>query len=228
MKNINELCKVLCKRTVPPTFPFQEEVTCSITLGVVVAVNNQLVAFWELPSVIESHLVHGHILSQRQSASNDWLTSVIMAGLCLRLGQIWRVSTSPAPHGIICVLCDYIGFQLSSLCSIYSLISLHHDIMLVDLRFTLGPEWGLPFHAGCHLHADGSFASLFYLFFWMIMEFVLGILCLQSKNTTFWPTPSAPFTLGYFSNKFLIFLPELASNCSPPDLYLLSSWDYRH
>jgi hypothetical protein len=81
MKNINELCKVLCKRTVPPTFPFQEEVTCSITLGVVVAVNNQLVAFWELPSVIESHLVHGHILSQRQSASNDWLTSVIMAGL---------------------------------------------------------------------------------------------------------------------------------------------------
>jgi hypothetical protein len=34
--------------------------------------------------------------------------------------------------------------------------------------------------------------------------------------------------MGIFEIGSLNYLPGLASNCDPPDLCLLSSWDYRH
>jgi hypothetical protein len=45
----------------------------------------------------------------------------------------------------------------------------------------------------------------------------------------FYPTTPTPtlafFCFSYFSGKVLYFLPWLASDLDPPDLYLLSSWE---
>jgi hypothetical protein len=40
---------------------------------------------------------------------------------------------------------------------------------------------------------------------------------------------TSPFCVRYFLNRVSqTYLPRLTSNCNPPDLYLLSSLDYRH
>jgi hypothetical protein len=44
-----------------------------------------------------------------------------------------------------------------------------------------------------------------------------------------WSHASSPFCSGYFGDGGLAnYLPRLALNQSPPNLSLLSSWDYRH
>jgi hypothetical protein len=66
----------------------------------------------------------------------------------------------------------------------------------------------------------------FLLFFWSVVGFELKASCLLSFTTRV--TPPALFGLGIFEIGGLVnYLPGLASNCDPPDLCLLSSWDYR-
>jgi hypothetical protein len=39
--------------------------------------------------------------------------------------------------------------------------------------------------------------------------------------------PTRPFCVEFFQDRFSNYFPRLASNRDPPDLCLLSSWDYR-
>jgi hypothetical protein len=86
-----------------------------------------------------------------------------------------------------------------------------------------------------------------FFFFFVVLEFELRVLSLLGKHSGTWIMPLSPFSLSYFSDSlelfdnhdpstiilaclvrqgFAKFLYQLASNCDPPNLYLLifTSW----
>jgi hypothetical protein len=58
--------------------------------------------------------------------------------------------------------------------------------------------------------------------------FFLVVLGLELRTFTLSHSTSPIFVKGFSRQGLANYLLRLASNCDPPDLCLLSSWDYRH
>jgi hypothetical protein len=103
------------------------------------------------------------------------------------------------------------------------MFTVHIFLPLAALRFELSASQML----GRTLPIEPHLLPLFgFLFLFFSFDRVLGVFAWGQPQTTICLLLPHPQSCTNMSSLFANFLPGLALNCNPPDLYLLSSWDY--